>query len=112
LFCILFFISQHLGLITCKLVGGLQGTSIFVSTMSITAIALDRYNVIINPTRDTRKLSLTVMWLISIWTIALLLAIPLFWIRTVVSLQLESILNQSKSVMLNQIKFHLSMIIN
>lgn len=29
----------------CKLIGTLQATSIFVSTISITAIALDRYQV-------------------------------------------------------------------
>ncbi|UYV68402.1 NPY1R [Cordylochernes scorpioides] len=36
-----------LGTLTCKLVAALQATSIFVSTISITAIALDRYKVII-----------------------------------------------------------------
>lgn len=30
----------------CKMIGTLQATSIFVSTISITAIALDRYQVI------------------------------------------------------------------
>jgi neuropeptide F receptor len=33
--------------ILCKLIGTLQATSIFVSTISITAIALDRYQVIL-----------------------------------------------------------------
>lgn len=32
----------------CKIVGPLQATSIFVSTISITAIALDRYQVSVN----------------------------------------------------------------
>ncbi|GIY87757.1 neuropeptide F receptor [Caerostris extrusa] len=42
-----------LGVLPCKLVAGLQGTSIFVSTISITAIALDRYKVIVYPTQET-----------------------------------------------------------
>lgn len=32
----------------CKMIGPLQATSIFVSTISITAIALDRYQVSFN----------------------------------------------------------------
>jgi neuropeptide Y receptor len=31
--------------VLCKMIGTLQATSIFVSTISITAIALDRYQV-------------------------------------------------------------------
>lgn len=32
--------------LVCKMIGTLQATSIFVSTISITAIAMDRYQVI------------------------------------------------------------------
>lgn len=43
----------------CKLIGTLQASSIFVSTISITAIALDRYQVrIINSCLCTRVTSI------------------------------------------------------
>lgn len=69
----------------CKLVAALQGTSIFVSTISITAIALDRYNAIIHPTvpQDCRPMK-TLTTLSMIWTVSLLLSVPLFLGRTVV----------------------------
>ncbi|XP_013777923.1 neuropeptide F receptor-like [Limulus polyphemus] len=72
-----------LGVITCKLVASLQATSIFVSTISITAIALDRYKVIVYPTQESFRPVHAVCTLISIWTVALLLSIPLFIFRTV-----------------------------
>lgn len=64
---------------------GLQATSIFVSTISITAIALDRYKVIVYPTHQetasgTRGAALL---LASVWVGALVLSLPLFGYRTV-----------------------------
>ncbi|XP_018011085.1 neuropeptide F receptor-like [Hyalella azteca] len=66
----------------CKLVGTLQATSIFVSTISITAIALDRYHVIIHPTRRALGTSGALLTLPGIWACALLLAMPQFLFRT------------------------------
>ena len=69
----------------CKLVAGLQATSIFVSTISITAIALDRYSAIIHPTvsQDCRPFK-TLLTLSSIWAVSLICALPLFLGRTVI----------------------------
>jgi neuropeptide Y receptor len=39
--------------VSCKMVGSLQAVSIFVSTLSITAIALDRYQLIVYPTKKS-----------------------------------------------------------
>lgn len=83
--------KQRAGLIPCKLVAGLQATSIFVSTISITAIALDRYKVIVYPTHQesangTRGAALL---LASVWIGALLLSLPLFRFRTVEHLDLR-----------------------
>ncbi|XP_064466083.1 neuropeptide F receptor-like isoform X2 [Ornithodoros turicata] len=69
--------------VTCKLVSGLQATSIFVSTISITAIALDRYTVIVYPTQEHCKPVSAVLTLSCIWLIALLLSTPLFVYRLV-----------------------------
>lgn len=75
----------------CKLVAGLQATSIFVSAISITAIALDRYQVIVNPTRQACHPLKTIITLTCIWVLALMLASPLFYYRTVESISLESL---------------------
>lgn len=78
-----------LGTFTCKLVAGLQATSIFVSTISITAIALDRYHVIVYPTQDSCHPLRVILTLSCIWLIALLLATPLFLFKTVVHISVN-----------------------
>ena len=65
----------------CKLFGGLTGVSEFVSSMSITAIALDRYQVIVYPTRNSLQLVEVCIILACIWTLATLLASPMFVVR-------------------------------
>ncbi|KAH3785015.1 hypothetical protein DPMN_163098 [Dreissena polymorpha] len=55
----------------------LQGTNVFVSTISITAIALDRFQVIVYPTKDSMKKIGGAAALIIIWIISFLMASPL-----------------------------------
>ncbi|XP_054747447.1 neuropeptide F receptor [Anastrepha obliqua] len=62
----------------CKLVAMLQAVSIFVSTISITAIAFDRYQLIVYPTRDSLQVTGVIIILGFIWLLAVLLASPLF----------------------------------
>lgn len=71
-----------LGGITCKLVAGLQATSVFVSTLSITAIAIDRYLVIVYPTKQSWCFS-ALVGMPLIWLLALLLSVPMFVYRVV-----------------------------
>ncbi|XP_064631305.1 neuropeptide F receptor-like [Lineus longissimus] len=61
----------------CKFVPMFQGTNVFVSTISITAIALDRFQVIVYPTKDSMKKVGSAVALICIWVISLLMASPL-----------------------------------
>ena len=68
--------------ISCKLAGGLQAVSIFVSTMSITAISLDRYQLIVYPTTDYLKRIGAAAGLLSIWALSFLLAAPMFLFRS------------------------------
>ena len=42
--------TWRLGEALCKLVPMVAGTNVFVSTLSITAIALDRFHLIVHPT--------------------------------------------------------------
>jgi len=63
----------------CKLVGGLQAVSVFVSTISIIVIALDRYQLIVYPTREGM---MRTTGIVLIWLIGFLLASPIFVFRT------------------------------
>ena len=51
----------------CKMVGSLQAISIFVSTMSIAAIALDRYQLIVYPTQSSCQKAGALTALVTIW---------------------------------------------
>ncbi|KXJ77427.1 hypothetical protein RP20_CCG007614 [Aedes albopictus] len=68
----------------CKSIGTLQATSIFVSTISITAIALDRYQVIVYPTRDSLQRMGAIVILTGIWIFSLVLASPMFITRRLI----------------------------
>lgn len=75
---------------SCKVAGGLQAVSVFVSTLSITAIALDRYQLIIYPTKDILKTIGTAAGLGFIWVLGFLLASPIFIFRTLEHHDLDS----------------------
>ncbi len=68
--------------VSCKVTGGLQAVSVFVSTISITAIALDRYQLIVYPTKDLLKRIGAAAALFFIWFLGFLLASPIFMVRT------------------------------
>ncbi|KAL3183166.1 hypothetical protein MRX96_006935 [Rhipicephalus microplus] len=76
-----------LGGTTCKLVAGLQATSVFVSTLSITAIAIDRYLVIVYPTKQHWCFS-ALVGMPLIWLLALLLSVPMFMYRVLDHIEL------------------------
>ncbi|ESO96932.1 hypothetical protein LOTGIDRAFT_115283 [Lottia gigantea] len=65
-----------LGSFMCKFATMFQGTNVFVSTISITAIALDRFQVIVYPTKDSMKRAGAAIALITIWLISFLMASP------------------------------------
>lgn len=64
------------GRIICHLVSYAQGTSIYVSTLTLTAIAIDRYFVILHPLRQRMKLSTCVIIIIGVWTFSMLVTLP------------------------------------
>jgi hypothetical protein len=68
-----------LGSTACKIVASAQGVNIFVSAMSITAIGLDRYWVIIFPTKTQQQRLVVVVCFTFIWIFSFLLAFPLFY---------------------------------
>ncbi|XP_046807506.1 neuropeptide Y receptor type 2, partial [Lucilia cuprina] len=60
----------------CHLVPFAQGCSIYISTLTLTSIAIDRYFVIIYPFHPRMKLSTCIGIIISIWVISLLATLP------------------------------------
>ncbi|EDV90724.1 GH14016 [Drosophila grimshawi] len=76
----------------CKMIATLQALSIFVSTISITAIAFDRYQVIVYPTRDSLQFVGAVTILAFIWILALILASPLFIYKQLINMDMPAVL--------------------
>ncbi|CAH2984876.1 unnamed protein product [Chilo suppressalis] len=66
----------------CKACGAIQAISIFVSTISITAIALDRYQLIVYPTRPGLQTMGALITMFFIWLTAFTLASPLYIFRS------------------------------
>lgn len=60
----------------CHLVSFAQGCSIYISTLTLTSIAIDRYFVIIYPFHPRMKMSTCIAIVISIWVISLLATLP------------------------------------
>ncbi|KAK9712433.1 7 transmembrane receptor (rhodopsin family) [Popillia japonica] len=64
------------GKIICHLVPYAQATSVYVSTLTLTAIAVDRFFVILYPLRQRMKLSICFIILLSIWIFSMLVTLP------------------------------------
>ncbi|XP_075163716.1 short neuropeptide F receptor [Haematobia irritans] len=60
----------------CHLVSFAQGCSIYISTLTLTSIAIDRYFVIIYPFHPRMKMSTCIAIVVSIWVISLLATLP------------------------------------
>lgn len=85
--------------VSCKMVGSLQAVSIFVSTLSITAIALDRYQLIVYPTKRSFQLTGALLALAGIWVTGVVLALPLFIVRTLQHFEMpEGIRSQAAGI--------------
>lgn len=64
------------GRVICHLVPYAQATSVYVSTLTLTAIAIDRYFVILHPLRQRMKLSSCFFILLGIWAFSMLVTLP------------------------------------
>ena len=81
--------------LSCKAAGGLQAVSVFVSTITITVIALDRYQLIVYPTKDVLKRIGAAGGIFFIWVFGFCLASPIFIFRTLEHYDLDYIHNKS-----------------
>ncbi|GMR61662.1 hypothetical protein PMAYCL1PPCAC_31857 [Pristionchus mayeri] len=71
------YIFWPFGTILCKVAGSLQAFNVFLSTFSIAAIALDRYVLVIFPTKRAEQRTLSLIFFVAIWVVSLILALPL-----------------------------------
>ncbi|KAL6267871.1 hypothetical protein P5V15_000942 [Pogonomyrmex californicus] len=60
----------------CHLVPYAQGVSVYISTLTLTSIAVDRFLVIIYPFHLRMKIKMCLAIIVSIWVIALLITLP------------------------------------
>ncbi|XP_066907729.1 prolactin-releasing peptide receptor [Halyomorpha halys] len=60
----------------CHLVAYAQGTSVYISTLTLTSIAVDRFFVIIYPFKPRMKLTTCISIIVCIWSFSLLMTIP------------------------------------
>jgi len=64
------------GRLLCHLVPYAQGTSVYISTLTLTSIAIDRFFVIIYPFKPRMKLTTCLFIIVCIWIFALLATLP------------------------------------
>ncbi|KAI5644180.1 7 transmembrane receptor (rhodopsin family) domain-containing protein [Phthorimaea operculella] len=64
------------GRILCHIVPYAQGTSIYISTLTLTSIAIDRFFVIIYPFHPRMKLNTCVFIIVFIWIFSLVVTCP------------------------------------
>nr|CAH7724749.1 unnamed protein product [Callosobruchus chinensis] len=71
-----FLVEWVFGRIICHLVSYAQGISVYISTLTLTSIAIDRYFVIIYPFHPRMKLSTCICIIVVIWIFSMLVTLP------------------------------------
>ncbi|CAF1226342.1 unnamed protein product [Adineta ricciae] len=69
--------TWHLGKVLCHLVPMSLGISVYVSTLTSLAIAVDRYFVIVHPFRSRMRLGVCILLIIVIWIVGISISLPL-----------------------------------
>lgn len=64
------------GMALCHLVAYAQGVSVYISTLTLTAIAIDRFFVIVYPFQQRMKLSYCLGIVLAVWIVSLILTVP------------------------------------
>lgn len=64
------------GSVICHLVPYAQGISVYISTLTLTSIAIDRFFVIIYPFHPRMKLSTCIIIIVNIWLFSILVTLP------------------------------------
>ncbi|CAF1356330.1 unnamed protein product [Adineta ricciae] len=69
--------TWYLGKILCHIVPMSLGISVYVSTLTSLAIAVDRYFVIVHPFRSRMRLGVCILLIIVIWIVGISISLPL-----------------------------------
>ena len=67
----------------CHIVPMTLGVSVYVSTLTSTAIAIDRYFVIVHPFKPRMKIFVCILLIVAIWIISISISLPLSIYQTV-----------------------------
>ncbi|KDR21762.1 Prolactin-releasing peptide receptor [Zootermopsis nevadensis] len=71
------FLGQWIfGRVLCRLVSCAQGISVYISTLTLTSIAIDRFFVIIYPFQQRMQLITCIIIIFSIWMFSLIVTLP------------------------------------
>lgn len=71
------FIGQWVfGMVMCHIVAFAQGTSVYVSTLTLTSIAIDRFFVIIYPFRQRMKIRTCFSIIFATWLVSIISVLP------------------------------------
>ncbi|XP_046565601.1 neuropeptide Y receptor type 5-like [Haliotis rubra] len=70
--------NWDIGVFMCKLVPTLQTTYVLVSTLTILALAVDRYKAILYTSGKDRNVKITRYIIPTIWAVSLFVALPIF----------------------------------
>ncbi|VDM62661.1 unnamed protein product [Angiostrongylus costaricensis] len=70
----------------CKLIPLVQGASVLVSTFSLSAIALDRYNLVVRPHRHPLRSRGASVVALLLWIVSVLVCMPYGWYMDVVQI--------------------------
>ncbi|KAG5446544.1 Neuropeptide F receptor, partial [Clonorchis sinensis] len=98
-----------LGSFMCKFSAMFQGTNIFVSTISITAIALDRFQCIVYPSIRPQNTRATIRLLCLAWLMAMLLASPLTYFSRVIQMDVPQCTERADDVVTQRWKISYSL---
>lgn len=64
------------GSVLCRLMASAQGVSVYISTLTLTSIAVDRFFVIIYPFQQRMQLRTCLIIIFSIWMFSLIVTLP------------------------------------
>lgn len=64
------------GSVICHLVPFAQGASVYISTLTLTSIAIDRFFVIIYPFHPRMKMTTCILIIVAIWIFSILVTLP------------------------------------
>lgn len=88
------------GLVLCKLVPFVQGSTVFLSSATVSAIAIDRQKNVLSmfPTKRRKQNKEVIGTILTVWTISLVLSCPVPYAQTIKNVGLQNFYTYEKCV--------------